>query len=288
MIQSRVLCFGVLVLMGLFQSSAYGREAVFLDIAETVQRNSYLYHECFGMAPKEVAETTFLKIWCTDDSLHKEIAKIEKQIRFIQMKQGSYVFGFHSLESCVEVPDPRTCIVNVAQALKARAVRTSESTKAVYADKGDPGRAQKLLDEVIGEYRHEFQNTRLDDETYQSENSLIFYPVSERAAYLSLKYEFPNGHQCRIDGVVEFKSDERWILHDTDEANVCFLSASFEPERIVFSDPDDTCRKHCSAKASLDGVEMLKINRREIESSDRLLTSKTYQSKVRTYLHRSK
>jgi hypothetical protein len=288
LIQSRLTWFSTLVLIGLFQSPGYGREAVFPDIADTVQRNSYLYHECFGMAPKEVADTPFLKIWCTDDSLHKEIAKIEKKIHFIQMKQGSYVFGFHSLEECVGASEPRTCIVNVAQALKARAVRTAESTKAVYADKGDLGRAQRLLAEVVGEYRHEFENIRFGDETYQSENSLIFYPVSELAAYLSLKYEFPNGHQCRLDGVFEFKSDERWILHDADEANVCFLSASFEPERIVFSDPDDTCRKFCSAKAGLDGVEMLKINRREIENSDRLLTSKTYRSKVRTYLHRSK
>ncbi|MEK9877165.1 MAG: hypothetical protein VW684_10935 [Betaproteobacteria bacterium] len=274
--------------MVIYQNPAFGREAAFPDVAETIQKKSYLYNECFGMAPKEVAETAFLRVWCTDDSLHQEIEKIEKQIRFIEMKQGSYVFGFHSLERCVQDADPRRCVVSSVSELRDRAHKSAERTKTAYADKGDSERSRQLMDELVGEYRHPFENTRMGGETYQSEHVVLFQRVNDLAAYLSVKFEFPNGHQCKLDGVFEFKSNEDWLLHDSDESNICFLSAAVEGDRFMFSDPEGTCLKHCSAKADFNGVTINRRHRRSIADLDRVLNSRGYKAKVRTYLSRSK
>lgn len=136
-----------------------------------------------------------------------------------------------------------------------------------------------------GVWRHRFANGLVSGETYTSENVLEVVPVAPDAAYVRLRLEFYNGHQCAIAGVA--RATPAGLVYTTPtDAGVCRLTLAPARGGIrLYEDENGACRQEtCGARGGYGyrsgdpAPEFTGASRRPIRYMPRLLASPEYKA----------
>jgi hypothetical protein len=157
-----------------------------------------------------------------------------------------------------------------------------------YDEDGNVADAKTLLQEMAGVYKRRFENGDTFGDTYMTEDVFEFVPVSDSAAYLNMRLNFFNGHQCSIAGIAEYKKIGGFVYQGTesDNADKCLLTIKLKGDQIDFEDPNGNCRSFCGARGGVDGEGFKLSQRRVIKYMPIIQRSTAYVSAMKKYEER--
>lgn len=263
---------------------SFAQTALYNNLAQEIINNQPSYRECFGFVKGDLLDTEFLEVWCTNQELHEDIKKIERAIDFLEFKQGDFHIGFHGIQDCVFAEAPSDCILSTFKEVQKHARDTAQITIDTYKDKGNSEDATAILNKFSGEYRSLVRNTLMDGREYESEDLVRIIPITELAAYIQIHLNFSNGHACHLSGIFEYKSDESFVFHDDSYESVCFLQAKAHDGKFIFTEKNESCRKACGTKGSLDSLTILSTERDVTADLETVKNTRKYRKSVSRYM----
>ncbi|NDF11489.1 MAG: hypothetical protein EB060_01560 [Proteobacteria bacterium] len=170
--------------------------------------------------------------------------------------------------------------------LAAITVMAADFNDAPYDKEGDASEANKLMNKLEGSYSKHFNNALVDGSEYKSEDTMEFVKVTDTTAYINLHTEFYNGHECNVNGIVEYKKVGGFVYQDRDTTlDACLLTIKLDGSKIKFSDPEGNCHKFCGARGGFSGDAFTLRQKKQITSKElkKLRKSDRYQNAVKIY-----
>lgn len=159
-------------------------------------------------------------------------------------------------------------IVPIATAQTPASPKTSEATGGALAS-------------WLGVYKFRFKNGNIDGGTYQSENVLEVFRVTESTAYVRADLDFFNGHQCRFFGIAKAK-DGQLVYRAPSTSPMgegCQMTFERKDGHVVLHDGAGKCSAAtCGSRGSYDGVTFAVSSRRPIGYGVRLMASEQYRA----------
>jgi len=272
----------VLIMLAL-PTGVLGMDALYDELAATIVAEEQAYRECYGQVKNSLLGTPFLQVWCTDDEIHRQIARIKKKVRFIEYKLGAYQFGFHVFQQCVGREKIRDCVFDRLSGMLERANESSAYATNLYRSHGDPGKAKSAIERWVGEYRETVQIQLPDGGMRQVDDLIRIVPVGPLSFYADIRTTHQSGHACKLQGILEYKSDETFAFHDPDYQNTCVLLGRFDEARFIFDEVMASCRKFCGTKSSLDKLTIELENKEGLSDVAAVRSSLQYKRAVRVY-----
>ena len=145
------------------------------------------------------------------------------------------------------------------------------------------------IDRIAGVYKRAFMDELVDGTKYPAEDILEIVKISPSAAYIRLKLNFYNGHECNLWAVGELE-DGALTYHDPTpefDGHLCVLKLTIKKSKIYLEDVNLTCRRmYCGARGGLDGDLFDLSKRRNIRYMDRLKSSREFHDALKAYHER--
>jgi len=264
-------------------TGVFGMDALYEELAATIVAEEQAYRECYGQVKNSLLGTPFLHAWCTDDEIHRHIARIKKKVRFIDYKLGPYQFGFHVFQQCVGREEIQDCVSDLLTGMLERAKESSVYATNLYRSHGDLGKAKNAIERWVGEYRQTVQIQLPDGGVRQVDDVIRLVPLEPLSFYADILTTHQSGHACKLQGVFEYKSDDTFAFHDPDYQNTCVLLGRFDEARFIFDEVMASCRKFCGAKSSLDKLTIELENKEGLSDVAAVRSSLQYKRAVRVY-----
>jgi hypothetical protein len=131
---------------------------------------------------------------------------------------------------------------------------------------------------IAGRYGHHFLNGLVDGSHYWSDDVVEIVRLDPRRAYVRAELQFYNGHQCSISGIAHV--DGGGLLYREAEPNTdgghCMLRIG-ETRTGVRLEDGGSCKDHCGARGSLNGIDFDRRSRRPITYVERLKGSSEFR-----------
>lgn len=125
--------------------------------------------------------------------------------------------------------------------------------------------------DLAGRYTYRFRNGDISGARFTSTDTVVIVPTGRTGAYVDLRLNFFNGHECSIGGMAGLEGG-RLVLRHPDaqgfDGTPCVLSVWREGARLRWDDGEDSCRSHCGARGSLSDGEMRWASRRPIPRAE--------------------
>jgi len=141
--------------------------------------------------------------------------------------------------------------------------------------------AELDIDRLAGLYTYGFMNGNIEGHKYWSDDVLEIVKLSPNTAYINIRLEFFNGHQCSLSGVAEAAGPS---LVYSDPKNQCELHLDVADGKITFEDKDGHCRdQSCGMRGMYTGEKFKLSSRRPITYMPKLLASFQYLEAIKEY-----
>jgi hypothetical protein len=143
--------------------------------------------------------------------------------------------------------------------------------------------------ELAGRFYTQFPDMFMTGEKYVGENVVEIVPVGPRAAYLNLRLDYANGHQCELSGLAR-QEGHALVLRAGSEGGgpACVLRVYRDGKSLMIDDSkgsgtDGSCQQYCGARGTLSKVTMPFASKRPIRYMPRLKASQDYRAAVEDY-----
>lgn len=193
-------------------------------------------------------------------------------------------FAESAITNCEKAKDAGSCLEEKYAAQKSTIqtlLSESEKKKASFlkeiSSPGEENLADKLIAEIEGVYKEKFSNGLVDGTTYKSENILEIVRVSKSSIYFKVHTEFFNGHECNLNGLAKFSSQNSFVYRMED----CVYLISANEKEILLSDHHGTCKEACGARGSLQEDKFPRSKKKAIGYLNRLKNSSEYKEAVK-------
>lgn len=189
------------------------------------------------------------------------------------------------IESCLKSGFERL-VVNYSHETDA-ARSAHDALEVQLATKGDPGRAEALIDAYAGVYKHRFPNGLVDGSTFTSENILEVVKVSPDTVYFRTHLEFYNGHTCALYGLASYMQAGTFVFNDPSglkdglQNRTCRMQLRLDAEGAALIDPDHGCNLYCGVRGGIDGTTFTAKERGTIRYMSLLKNSRQYQESIK-------
>lgn len=133
---------------------------------------------------------------------------------------------------------------------------------------------------LAGRYYKQFPNALASGEKYTGENIVEIVPVAPRAAYIRLKLDFFNGHQCQLHGIATAQGDALAYREVADPSGPrrCGLTIKRQGATLAWDDQGGSCSAYCGARGSLSNGAISFASKRPIRYLPRLKASSEFRN----------
>jgi hypothetical protein len=125
--------------------------------------------------------------------------------------------------------------------------------------------------DLAGRYTHSFRNGDVSGARFTSTDSVTIVATGPAGAYVDLRLNFFNGHECSIGGIAALEG-ARLVLRDADargfDGTPCTLSLWRDGARLRWDDGGGSCQSNCGARGSFSDGEMRWASRRPIPRAE--------------------
>ncbi len=134
------------------------------------------------------------------------------------------------------------------------------------------------VDQLAGRYSRHFPNALMDGTRYWSDDVVEIVPVGARHAYMRIRLEYANGHQCGLSGVAVAEGPALVYREPPEESDdgSCRLRIQRDGASLRLDDGGGSCSTYCGARGTLSGVTLPWRSKRPISYLPRLKASREY------------
>ncbi len=142
-----------------------------------------------------------------------------------------------------------------------------------------PARAQMDYSAMEGAWRRSFPNQDGNGRRITSENILEIVRVTDDTAYIRIRLQFANGHQCNSWGIARAEEDQLVYRRPAQPGQPgCVLQVRMRAGGMTLTDVGGHCQAtDCGARGSYDGEAFPLESRRRITYLDRLRAGQEYR-----------
>lgn len=117
------------------------------------------------------------------------------------------------------------------------------------------------------------------------ENILEIVPYNKEAVYFRIHTYFDNAHVCSLYGIANALDKTTLRYESKGSYDQCVLNIKFSGNKIVFSDPNSSCREmSCGARGGYDRDDRFQMKQKlKIRYMKLLLNSREYKEAVAKY-----
>lgn len=158
------------------------------------------------------------------------------------------------LRNCEKDERPADCLRKAFTNSIAEIKRMKRDTIAEATAPGDPGKADTLIDKIMGEYRASVENGDVSGAKFTTTDSMTIERASKTSIRYSVNLSFYNGHSCSRTGVAAYGRNGSFVDHTRSHEGECYFEIIPTAKGISFADPGGICRlEDCGTRGGFDG-----------------------------------
>lgn len=155
-------------------------------------------------------------------------------------------------ERCGDESDSKQIERCILKSIEERIDELNEFYSRIHVVNGNKNEAQKLIKEIEGEYRSDYDGGMMNGETYKSEDKLIISPVEDKPTTIEFDIflNFFNGHSCSMAGRAFYTNEKEFVFVDSDPESKCKLRFRKVESGVQYEDRDNECKSYCGMRGS--------------------------------------